>query len=52
MIDDPRRVKLKLFQPIERSFDDIIMEITIYLIPVKIESIGSHIKEVLVRSNG
>ena len=31
MIDDPRRVELKLFQLIERSFNDIVMEITIYL---------------------
>ena len=30
MIDDPRRVELKLFQHIERSFDDIMMEIIIF----------------------
>ena len=31
MIDDPQRIELKLFQSIKRSFDDIMIEIIIYL---------------------
>ena len=31
MIDDPRRIELELFQPIEGSFDDIMIEIIIFL---------------------
>ena len=31
MIDDPQSVELKMFQSIEKSFDDIMMKIIIYL---------------------
>ena len=31
IIDNPRKAKLKLFQSIERSFNNIVMEIIIYL---------------------
>ena len=44
MIDDPRRAELKLFQSIEKSFDDIMIEIIIYITPDRIEPIGLHIK--------
>ena len=31
MIDDPRRIELELFQSIEKNYNDIMMEIIIYL---------------------
>ena len=45
MIDGPRRVELKIFQSITKSFDDIVMEITIYLTINRMKPMGSHIKE-------
>ena len=43
MIDGPRKIELKLFQSIEKSFDDIMMEITIYLTTSRMIPMGSHI---------
>ena len=31
MIDDPRMIELEFFKSIKKSFDDIVMEIIIYL---------------------
>ena len=44
MIDGPRRVELKIFQSIEKSFYDIIIEMIIFSLPDRMEPIGSHIK--------
>ena len=44
MIDGSRRVELKIFQSIEKSFDDITIEITIYLTTDRMEPMGSYIK--------
>ena len=45
MINDPWWAELKLFQPIENSFNDILIEIIIYLTSNRIELMGSHTKE-------
>ena len=44
MIDGPRRVELKIFQSIEKSFDDIMMEIIISLLD-RMKPMKSHIKK-------
>ena len=44
MIHDTQRVELEIFQSIENSFDNIVMEIIIYLTTNRMKSMGSRIK--------
>ena len=46
MIDDPWWTELEWFQPIEKSFDDIVIEIIIYLTTRQNETYGVTHKEV------
>ena len=42
MIDDLWWAELELFQSIEKSFNDIVMEIIIYSLSDRIKSMGSY----------